>query len=315
MRTVRVRVPATTANLGPGFDSLGLALTLWNDVTLSVEGLASHPQIGVPRLDVELHGEGADELPADASNLVWQGVLRALHDAGMRVSRAHLVCHNRVPLCSGLGSSAAACVAGLMAGNALSGDRIAFAEIVRIAAAIEGHADNAAAALWGGLTACYDTADGPAVVRVPLRVRFQVVVCTPELKLATEKSRSVLPKRILYRDAVVSVGRTAALTAMLAGADLDGLAAAMEDVLHQPHRVPLVPGMEAALRAAREAGALGAALSGAGPTVTALVPPRDRPTAERVARELEAVFRKRDLPSRSRILRVDRQGARVLGME
>ena len=313
MKTFRVRVPATTSNLGPGFDSLGLALTLHNDFTFAFEGVSrACARRNAPEVTVKIQGFGADDLPTHEANLVWRAAARALRERKIAVRRVVIRCVNRVPLCSGLGSSATACVGGLVAGNALRGGKLSREDLLSIASEIEGHADNAAAALWGGLTACYDADGAPAVVSAPLKARFQIVACTPETGLSTKKSRAVLPRRIPHGDAVVAVGRVAALTAMLATGDLSGLAHAMDDTLHQAYRAKLVPGMEEAFEEALSCGALGCALSGAGPTLVAVTPRGEPTTADKVARALERVFGRHGLAARSRVLRVDRKGARVL---
>jgi homoserine kinase len=310
-RSVRVRVPATTANLGPGFDSLGLALTLWNDVELRVEGLGRRAGRSA-RLSVEVRGEGEGELPRDKRNLVWRGAERAWRECGLSARSASLICVNRVPLSSGLGSSAAACVAGLVAANALAGGPMSRQRLLELAAETEGHPDNAAPALWGGLTACYDACGRPGVVRVSLRGRFRAVVCVPDMTLPTAQARAVLPRRVPHRDATLAVGRAAAVVAMMASGELAGLAEAMEDTLHQPYRAKLVPSLGEAIAAARRAGALGAALSGAGPSVLALAPPSPRAAAERIGRAMSRAFKSHGIDSVWHVLRVDSVGACVL---
>lgn len=312
MKTVRVRVPASTSNLGPGFDSLGLALGLVNDVELSCDGLGRRRGAGEPRVSVEIRGVGAGELAEDERNLVWQSARWVFDRLGFSVGEARVRCVNRVPLSSGLGSSATACVAGLFAANELCGAMLSKEDLLEAATVVEGHPDNAAPALWGGLTVCYDRAGQSAAVRPPLRARFQIVACVPQSRLATKTARSALPKTVSHRDATLAVGRAAALTAKLASGDLDDLAAAMQDTLHQPYRAPLMPGMEEALETARREGALGAFLSGAGPTLAAVVPCGEAQVAERVGRALERCFAERGVTAQSRALKVDRKGARTL---
>jgi len=312
MKSVRVRVPASTANLGPGFDSLGLALTLFNDVSVCCEGLRRSPAPRTqPTVQVTVEGCGTDELPLDHDNLIWRAARQVLAECRMSVRRVAIHSVNRIPPRAGLGSSAAACVAGILAANALSGSRLSPERLFQIAVRMEGHPDNVAPALWGGFTACYDAGGEPRAVRVPFRARVGVVVCVPETRLSTAKARSALPKRISHRDAVLAVGRAAALTAMLASGETCGLAAAVQDTLHQPYRARLIPGMQTALRTAPEHGALAAALSGAGPSIVAFVPRGDHDVAERVGRALERVFRRHGVAATARALRIDRRGARI----
>jgi len=308
---IHVRVPATTANLGPGFDSLGLALTLHNHVRVRVEGLRRSRR-AVSDVRVEVRGLGAGRLPSGPENLVWRAAARVLAECGLSARSVALRCLNRIPLQSGLGSSAAACVAGLVAADALAGGRLGRERLLEIAAEMEGHADNAAAALWGGLTVCYDAAGTPRCVPVRLRARLAVVAAVPDMELATSKARGALPRRIPHRDAALAVGRAAAIVALLARGDVSGLDAAMQDTLHQPYRSALVPGMMEALRLARRRGALAAALSGSGPSLVAFTPCGEPAVAKRVAAAFARAFRSRGLAAWTRVLRVDRGGARVL---
>ena len=313
MPRIRVRVPASTSNLGPGFDSLGLALSLCNDVALACEGLKPiEGEAAAPSVEVRVRGIGQDELPRDESSLVWQAAAKVFPEAGLAVERVRIDCVNRVPLDSGLGSSSAACVGGIVAANEMCGRRLPPHRLLEIATALEGHPDNAAAALLGGFTVAWDANGKPVAARAPLRSRLQVVVCTPALRLATMKARAALPERVPHRDAVLAVGRAAGLVALLATGGLDALGAAMEDTLHQPYRAPLMPGLEQALAEARHQGAVSAAVSGAGPSLVAFVPASVPETAERVSRTLEECFGNQGVEAESRILSVDRKGARVL---
>lgn len=313
MTTVRVRVPASTSNLGPGFDTLGLALSLANDVTMTCKGLARRTGAsGTPKVAVEVSGCGAGELGEDEANLVWTAAKRVFDELGRHVDEARVVCVNRVPLSSGLGSSATACVSGAFAANELCDGPLSKQRLLEIVTEVEGHPDNAAPALWGGLTVCFDRAGQPDAVRPPLRARFDVVACVPEAHVATEAARAALPIEVSHRAATLAVGRAAAVTAMLAGGELDGLAEAMEDTLHQPYRAALVPGMAEALEGARREGALCSFLSGAGPTLAAFVKRGDAGAARRVGQALERCFLDRGVQAQSLVLGVDRKGARTL---
>ncbi|HEV2359788.1 MAG TPA: homoserine kinase [bacterium] len=264
---IRVRVPATTSNLGPGFDALGLALRLHNTVELDA---AETPRI-------EIDGEGAETLPRDPTHLAYRAALAVTERVRgperperRPMPRAfHLKQYNRIPLARGLGSSAAAIAGGAAAANALLGGPLDRQALLDLAAGIEGHPDNVAPALAGGLVACATTEAGKIrwVRLIPRRLR--VVIAIPEFAVSTADARRLLPEAVPFRDAVFNLTRTALLVSALVEGRMDLLDEATRDRLHQPYRARLVPGLEAVFAAAREAGAHGVALSGSGPTVVA----------------------------------------------
>ncbi len=265
-RPVRVRVPATSANLGPGFDCLGLALDLHDEV----EVVAGDPA-GGDVATVAVAGEGAGEVPSDASHLVVRAVHRALDALGEPHPPLTLSCTNRVPHGRGLGSSAAAVVAGLLAGRALVADgeqRLDDAGLLELASDMEGHPDNAAAALLGGLTLAWS--EGPSVraVRMDPRPEVRATVLVPQTRLATATARGLLPAQVPHADAALAAGRAALLVAALTRVP-GVLLAATEDRLHQEQRAPAMPATAALVRALRAQGRA-AVVSGAGPTVLVL---------------------------------------------
>ena len=259
---IRVRVPATSANLGPGFDALGLALRLYNTLTLEP---ADHPAI-------EIEGEGTGTLPRDTAHLAYQAALAVAARAeggGAAGARAfRLRQQNQIPLSSGLGSSAAAIVGGAVAANALLGAPLGRQALLDLAAEMEGHPDNVAPALFGGLVVCARTPAGVRWIRLappPLNV----VLAVPDYHVSTDEARRRLPARVPFPDAVFNVTRATLLVAALTGGRPDLLDEATQDRLHQPYRETLVPGLTDVFAAARRAGAYGVALSGSGPTVLA----------------------------------------------
>lgn len=257
---VSVRVPATTANLGPGFDCLALSLDLWNETTLRLEGEG---------VQVRVQGEGEGKLPAGVDNLVAQSVLGFFRRMGRpEPPGLSIDCRNAIPMGSGLGSSGSAVLAGLLGANALLGEPAGRDEILRMAVEIEGHPDNAAAALLGGLVVVIGQGDGFLTRRFDIPPLSAVVVL-PDVDLPTHTARAALPKSVSMQDAVFNLGRTALVVEALCTGDLDLLGQVMEDKLHQPYRLELIPGSKAALSAAKEAGAAAAALSGAGPSLVA----------------------------------------------
>jgi homoserine kinase len=301
---VSVSVPATTANLGPGFDCLGLALDLWNHALFSLEG---------DQIQVDVNGEGAGELQNDADNLIARAALRLFESAGAPTPAGLLIrCVNHIPLTSGLGSSAAATLAGLLGANALLGAPYSNEAILGIAAKFEGHPDNIAPALLGGLvlsaqvsTEKGDGAGSLITHRVPV-ADFKVALVIPDVALTTQQARAALPAQVPLGEAVFNIGRAALVVEALRTGDLELLKSAMDDRLHQPYRLKLIPGGEEALRAARQAGAA-AALSGAGPGVIAFTH-RD---AAPIAAAMAAAFSQAGVPVRSFSLGIATSGARV----
>lgn len=293
---VHVRVPATSANLGPGFDALGLALALYNDVTATeADGVS-----------VAIEGEGAGRLSAGRDNVVARGVQRAYEAAGHSFKGVALTCVNRVPTARGLGSSAAAWVGGLVAGNALLGGPLSPDALLALAARAEGHPDNVTAALLGGLTVSCTLGEGRiAAVSLPVPEAVRWVVLVPEVTSATAEARAVLPPSYPRADAVFNVQRVALLLAALQSGRLDLLGAALDDRLHQPHRLRLFPWMPAVAEAARSAGALGCVLSGAGPSLLAAVDA----DGGAVAHAMEGALAAAGLRGRARAFAVDTAGA------
>lgn len=295
-RKVRVAVPATTANLGPGYDSLGLALGLHNEIELAVADVTT----------VAVEGEGAESLAQDDRNLVLTSARRLAEQAGRTVPGWQLRQVNRIPLARGLGSSSAAIVAGLVATNHLLELGLPSADLLTVASDIEGHPDNVAPALLGGLTVC--CAD-PQLSCLPLPgPNLRVIVAIPDFEVSTEAARKVMPSTIPHADGVYNVAHVALTVAALTSGEFTHLRLSLRDRLHQPYRAHLVPGFEQVCEAALAAGAYGAALSGSGPTVAAFAGESD----EAIAEAMTGAFRKAGVRARSLILPVDSEGAKVL---
>jgi len=276
---VHVRVPATSANLGPGFDAFGLAVTLHDDIVARVtpSGLA-----------VEVEGEGAATVARDDGNLVVASMRAGFAALGVEPTGLRVGCLNRIPHGRGLGSSAAAIVGGLAAARALVVDGDALLDddaLLVLAADIEGHPDNVAAALVGGFTIAWSEHGRPALVRAVPHADVVPVACVPPQPVSTEHARGLLPPRVTHADAARNAGRAALLvTALTARPDL--LMPATRDWLHQDFRAEAFPGSSALVAALREAG-IPAVISGAGPTVMALA---SAGTAGRVAEVAGAAF-------------------------
>lgn len=275
MTKIKVRVPATTANLGPGFDCLGLALDMYDLV--SVEK--------AQEFRLEVVGEGVQSLSRGPDNRVYHAISRVYEVTGKPLPALAIRCENHIPLARGLGSSAAAIVAGLLAGNALLDEPLASEEVFSLAATLEGHADNVAAALFGGLQVVVEGEGRLLHIDVPFPSQLKAILYIPGFELPTQKARSLLPGMVSRTDAVYNVGRAALLVAALAQADFARLEEATRDRLHQPYRQALFPAMGRLIDAALEAGARAAFLSGAGPTIVALADAGEETVAEALQEE------------------------------
>ena len=255
---ITVRVPATSANMGPGFDCLGIALDIWNSVTVEIGGR-----------EFRIYGHGENELPRDESNLVWSSIARIFHETGRPMPGMSLNCYNGIPTTRGLGSSSAALVAGLVAGNELCGNPFGKSDLLRIAADAEGHPDNVAPALFGGMQIAVAHGDRVVNASVPTPENLSAVLYIPDSPMPTEEARDLLGSEVPRTDAVFNIGRASLLVRAMASGDLRYLDIATEDRLHQPARQTLFFPMNNIIRAAMGAGAMGAFLSGAGSTVLA----------------------------------------------
>jgi homoserine kinase len=249
--------------LGPGFDTLGMALSLyaWIEMSESTTG----------KTTFDYYGDGMDGLPRDKSNLLYKVAQLVFEEAGVSVPELTVAMYSDIPLTRGLGSSASAIVGALVAANALIGSPLSKAKLFQIATELEGHPDNVGASLFGGIVVSAWDGGEAHYARIEPHARLETLVAIPAFELATEKARHALPSRISMADAVYNVGRSSLLVAALAGGELGLIRHAMKDRLHQPYRAALIPGMAEILERAADFGALGAALSGAGPTLIAFV--------------------------------------------
>lgn len=255
---VKVEVPATTANLGPGFDTLGMSLEIYNEV--AVEEIDSG-------LDIEVLGYGSDELARDENNLIYKVMEKVFKEVSYQPKGLRITLNNRIPLARGLGSSAAAIIGGLIAANRLAGDRLSHRELLNLATKIEGHPDNVAPALLGGVV--ISILKGEEVIYKKVQVpELKVVVCIPDYQLSTSRSREVLPSKVEFEDAVFNISRTGLLISALLTEDYKLISEALDDKLHQPYRQNLVPGLKEIIEGLGK-DALGVTLSGSGPTVVA----------------------------------------------
>jgi homoserine kinase len=299
---IKVKVPATTANLGPGFDALGLALDLWNEA----EFVATKDK----KISLSISGEGADQLPIDTNNSIVDAALQVYDLVGKPCPGLRIHCLNRVPLGSGLGSSSAAMLTGLLGANALLGEPFTREKILKLAIEIEGHPDNVAPAMLGGLVASIIHESHVVSLRLTLtsqRTPIHITVVFPKFDFPTKQARAILPKQIDRKDAIYNISRAVIVTEAFRVGDLKMLGEAMTDKLHQPYRLPLIPGAQTAMDAMKRAGAEAVALSGAGPSLIAFSSQNEKAIGE----SSKKAFEEAGLAARIFKLKISRKGAEI----
>jgi len=305
--SVAVEVPASSANLGAGYDCLGVALAMTNRIEVEVR-VWSRGEI-----ELVVDGEGRDELTEDRENRFVRGLEAALRaifgelpdGIGWRIGM-----RNQIPLSRGLGSSAAATIGGVLAGNALAGEPLSRPELLRLATQIEEHPDNAAAVLLGGFVVSAATADGVEAIRFDAPRELRAVLFIPDLRLSTRDMRAALPASVPMADAIANLGAVAVGVAGLATGRFELLGRLTVDRLHEPYRAQAYPQLPVLVAAAREAGALGACLSGAGSAIIAFTDSAAGAAALETA--LTAAATRTDLPGRARTVHLRNEGARVV---
>jgi homoserine kinase len=300
MKITHVRVPATTANLGPGFDAIGLALDLWNEAIFIQEGNQD--------ARISVTGEGQDRLPTDQSNAILGAALQLFKLNNEDPHGLTIHCLNRIPLISGLGSSSAALLTGLLGANTLLGSPFNKEEILTMATQSEGHPDNVVPAMLGGLVASV-ICNERVVTRKLLVSPTAITVVLPDFYFPTKAAREILPEYVLRQEAIFNLSRAVLVIKALETGDLVLLGEVMEDALHQPYRLPLIPGALAAIQAAKEAGASAVALSGAGPSLIAF---SGQPANPEIGLAMQKAFEQAGLKARIFPLNISQSGASVL---
>ncbi len=295
---IRVRVPATSANIGPGFDSLGIALKMYNYVTVEeTDG----------GLEIEILDDSHNFLPCDQKNLVYVCMTKVFKKLGYTPKGLKITLENNVPVTRGLGSSSAGIVGGLVAANQLCGDKLSKEELLLMAAEIEGHADNVTPAMFGGFTVSVSRKGRLNYVQHPLEDGLRFAAFIPDFPLATKKARAILPGVVPHKDAVYNTGHSALLAASLISGKFENIRPAIGDRLHQGYRKPLIPAMDEIFDLCYRNGALGVYLSGAGPTVMAIIKEENRDFLPNVSRVLCEKMKNWHLE----ILQADNLGATV----
>jgi homoserine kinase len=281
-RMIKIRVPATSANLGPGFDCLGLALDVWNEVAFEPAEM----------LKYRASGEGAEKLNKGNRNLLTKAYAR-LHEAfGKKMNGVRIAARNEIPMSSGLGSSAAAIVAGLFGANEILGNPLHTDDLLKLATEMEGHPDNVAPALLGGLVVSVMKHEEIITRRYEIPA-LTIVIVKPNVEWLTKTARAVLPKSISRTDAIYNIGRTTLVVDALRNGDLDLLQKVMDDRIHQAYRLRHISGGMAAYKCAKNFGAT--ALSGAGPSIILFTQPNQ---AEHAKREIQSVFEERGIKTK-----------------
>lgn len=300
---VKIRIPASSANLGPGFDCLGLALKLY--LYLEMEEIEEG-------LIIEGQGEGAEELDQGKDNLIWKSAELVLKKAGGDKSKKGLKIKtfNQIPVTRGLGSSAAAIIGGIMGAARIYKIELSFQEMLGLALSLEGHLDNIVPALMGGLTLAYKTEQEEIKwARIETPTDLRAVLAIPDFSLSTEEMRRVLPSKTSLVDAVFNLSRSALLVNALQNSNWEVLAEAMEDKLHQPFRAPFIPGIEEMFSQIKKTGLAGVALSGSGPTVVSLT---KRGSEELISKIMKNTFLKEGINCRILVLETDLEGTKIV---
>lgn len=293
--SICLRIPATTANLGPGFDTLGLALNIYNYLEVDTN---------TDELIIEIQGEGTGELATTKENLTYKAICTVFEQVGKQLMPIRIKQTNEIPLAGGLGSSAATIVGGLVMGNLLLGNPLSQNDLLNLATLIEGHPDNVAPALLGGLIAA-GTEDKQVIYsKIIPKNPPQVLVVIPDFKLSTSRARSVLPDQVPFKDATANLSRIALLLNAFTTGDYQNLAYACDDQLHQKYRSSLIHGLYDVIDACKNAGGLGACLSGAGPTIVGFA----ASNAEEVGKKMQAAYAKHQIKSRLIITSINNDG-------
>ncbi|MDP5018767.1 MAG: homoserine kinase [Dolichospermum sp.] len=298
---ITVKVPATTANLGPGFDCIGAALKLYNEFKFTT--------LDTSELIIQVSGSEAEKVQTDESNLLYQAFVKLYQHIKQTPPAVKIEIKLGVPLARGLGSSATAIVGGLVAANYLAGSPLSELQVMELAIAMEGHPDNVVPALFGGCRLAATSSKGWEICDIPWHRDIVTVVAIPDFELSTSEARKVVPTEISRADAIFNISHLGLLLRGLATNREEWLTAALQDKLHQPYRQTLIPGYDAVNAAAVAAGAYGMVISGAGPTLLALV---DTSQVKSVEIAMANAWTQKGITSIVRSLPLDTQGATLL---
>lgn len=290
-----IKSPCSTSNLGPGFDTLGLALDRYLTISAGVSS----------SLRITVEGNGADHIATDASNLVFAAMQHTAHKLGITIPLIHLHLNNGIPAYGGLGGSGAAIAGGVYLANKILRGGFTPEQMLNIAVEIEGHPDNVSAALFGGLTVnCFDAERIVRCRSVKIERKLSVIACSPHFQVQTKQARKILPQTVPLQDAVANIENASSLVAALMSGDFDALRYVTADRLHEQYRATLIPGYDAVKAAAINAGALSFNISGAGPTVFAFALGNEK----QIADAMTAAFSSHGQQSTAEIMSVENSG-------
>lgn len=299
MKFIKIQVPATTGNIGPGFDVLGAALNRYNLFTFTENEQPLSITITGP------HGLSGS-LPTDESNLVYQSFCKVFQQQGLAIPHLNLTLDIQLPPGRGLGSSATAIIAGLFAANVWLDSPLSQKELLALAVDIEGHPDNVAPALLGGCILNVPNQTTPIVIPTPPHLDW--IICSPEFELATHDARQVLPEKVDMTDCIFNLGSLATLISGFYSGQIEQIKWGLKDCLHQPYRQSLVPGMADVIEKALEHGAIGCVLSGAGPTILAIT----EQNSKAIASQMEKVWKSFNISAQSVISTIDTKGTQIV---
>lgn len=306
---VSVKVPATTANLGPGFDCFGMALSLYNIITLEE---TVYPTTG---LEINIMTDSDDAknnelIPKDASNVIYKAIELLYNYTGQTPPALRINVQSNIPIARGLGSSASVIVGGVVAANKLLGNPADVAAILSVANEIEGHPDNIVPAMLGGFTLSSAEDDGSIIYKkIEWPEEWKLTVCIPDYELATQISRSVLPQTVSHNDAVFNAKRCAMFIEALHSKDLDLIKLALEDKLHQPYRSRLIPGFDEIKNNLKYVDTIGTVLSGAGPTILVI---SEGKSVDEIRNTVKSTWENFGIKSTVKTLDIDTEGTVIL---
>ena len=294
---VEIRVPATSANMGAGFDTMGIALNIYNRIKVS------ETESGLKIVNI-----GSSEyIPTNENNLIYKSVVRVFDEVGYKKRGLKIVQNSDIPMTRGLGSSSACIIGGLLAGNHISGNKLSREELLRLANGEEGHPDNVVPAMYGGF--CVSASEGGNIYHKSFKIspKLKYAVMIPDYFAATKKSRGILPDTVPFKDAAFNVSRAAWFAASMVGGNFNNLKIGAEDRLHQPYRKSYVEGMEEIFAKSYELGAKAVFLSGSGPTVVAVLEENTEYFKDNITEFFEKFSHKRQC----KIVEIDNVGAVV----
>ncbi|HIU10359.1 MAG TPA: homoserine kinase [Candidatus Avidehalobacter gallistercoris] len=300
MQEVNIRVPATTANMGAGFDTFGMAFAMYNTVALK--------RITGNAIRLENLGAHTKTMEQVKDNLTVRSARKVFDAVGEPFAGLEFKMYNVIPVSRGLGSSSAAIIGGLMAANRLLGDPLDKAQLLELAVELEGHSDNVAPALYGGFVSSCQRGGKTVALKLTPPANLAAVVAIPDFYLSTSKARKILAPEVKRADAVHNIQCAALMVGAMATGDLQLFAAAFDDRLHQEQRYRLIKGAKRVLRAARSAGAIAAGLSGAGPTMIAFINTEDN-RAEQIKKAMQRAWEFAGVSAKTMLLEQDNQGA------